>query len=300
MAWTDLSGAFGFGTKLTSTQQQQLRDNIAAAFNGDAGAPTLQTAAIATGAVDTAAIATGAVGQDEVAASAIGQGELKSTTGSVLDAGPGIGYLTLPGGEYGFYPQIRMSSTASTAYLANMVANDDPAGTITSQSGFTSYTTAIQIGSNTGNTIYAQQRYIQASPPYKIGDITWGHFVFLLKEIATGKIKSMYEAEDPPWAYNGSVWNAKDSIKRIQEIPHPFINYFNEDPSISGFEIILIDMSEINMTILMDEMRIEETKEKIEFFKDKLKLDKKNPKVLVDIPTIDGFTNKIKFEKPGV
>ena len=28
MAWTDLSAAFGYGTKLTSTQQQQLRDNV--------------------------------------------------------------------------------------------------------------------------------------------------------------------------------------------------------------------------------------------------------------------------------
>jgi hypothetical protein len=39
--WTDLSGVFTFGSKLTSTQQSQLRDNITAAFEGAAGAPTL-------------------------------------------------------------------------------------------------------------------------------------------------------------------------------------------------------------------------------------------------------------------
>lgn len=43
MAWTDLSAAFGYGTKLTSQQQQQLRDNIKAAFDGDADAPVLLT-----------------------------------------------------------------------------------------------------------------------------------------------------------------------------------------------------------------------------------------------------------------
>ena len=51
MAWTDLSAAFAYGSKLTSAQMQNLRDNITALANGDAGAPKIQTAAIADGAV---------------------------------------------------------------------------------------------------------------------------------------------------------------------------------------------------------------------------------------------------------
>lgn len=47
MAWTDLSSAFVFGSKLTSAQMQNLRDNITALANGDAGAPEIQTAALA-------------------------------------------------------------------------------------------------------------------------------------------------------------------------------------------------------------------------------------------------------------
>ena len=43
MTWVNLSSAFGYGTKLTSQQQQQLRDNIKAAFDGDANAPNLLT-----------------------------------------------------------------------------------------------------------------------------------------------------------------------------------------------------------------------------------------------------------------
>ena len=47
MTWVDLSAAFGYGTKLTSTQMQNLRDNIAALAAGDSGHPEIQTAAFA-------------------------------------------------------------------------------------------------------------------------------------------------------------------------------------------------------------------------------------------------------------
>lgn len=46
MAWTNLSSAFGFGSVLTSTQMQNLRDNLAALAAGDSGAPAIQTAAL--------------------------------------------------------------------------------------------------------------------------------------------------------------------------------------------------------------------------------------------------------------
>ena len=46
MAWVDLAAAFAFGTKLTSAQMQNLRDNLTALANGDSGAPPIQTAAI--------------------------------------------------------------------------------------------------------------------------------------------------------------------------------------------------------------------------------------------------------------
>lgn len=45
MAWTDLAAAFAYGSKLTSAQMQNLRDNVTALANGDAGAPPIQTAA---------------------------------------------------------------------------------------------------------------------------------------------------------------------------------------------------------------------------------------------------------------
>lgn len=51
MAWVDLSAAFSYGSKLTSAQMQNLRDNLTAIANGDSGAPQIQTAAIANNAV---------------------------------------------------------------------------------------------------------------------------------------------------------------------------------------------------------------------------------------------------------
>ncbi|MCG8044374.1 MAG: hypothetical protein N0C89_07920 [Candidatus Thiodiazotropha endolucinida] len=42
MAWVDLSTAFESGTTLTSTQMQNLRDNLQAMMDGDTGAPRLE------------------------------------------------------------------------------------------------------------------------------------------------------------------------------------------------------------------------------------------------------------------
>lgn len=66
MTWVNLSSVFQYGTTLTSTQMQNLRDNIAAAFNGDSGAPSLQTNAIADGAVTHPKIGTAAVGPNNL------------------------------------------------------------------------------------------------------------------------------------------------------------------------------------------------------------------------------------------
>ena len=45
--------------------------------------------------------------------------------------------------------------------------------------------------------------YIQASPPYDIGDGECCTFIFLLIENGTGKVLAGYHAPDPVWANNG-------------------------------------------------------------------------------------------------
>lgn len=42
MTWVDQTGAFGFGTQLTSTQMQNLRDNMSAMAAADSGSPVIK------------------------------------------------------------------------------------------------------------------------------------------------------------------------------------------------------------------------------------------------------------------
>ena len=78
---------------ITTTLVTRLRDNPIAISEGTSPAPSIQTAAYASGSVDAAAIGTGEVGQSEIGAAAVGQSEIKNTSGSVT----GVGNFTLPG-----------------------------------------------------------------------------------------------------------------------------------------------------------------------------------------------------------
>lgn len=76
------------------------------------------------------------------------------------------GSATLPGGQYGFYPQVKTSGAATTL------------------------------------TGLAQQRYVTASPPFDLGDGATQGFIFVLFD-SLDNIVSTYAADVPPWAYNG-------------------------------------------------------------------------------------------------
>jgi hypothetical protein len=68
MAWTDIDNALvSVGALPFATTIQALRDNPVAIANGDAGAPKIQTAGIADGAVQFTKLATGAGETDWVA-----------------------------------------------------------------------------------------------------------------------------------------------------------------------------------------------------------------------------------------
>lgn len=205
MTWVDLSSAFAYGTKLTSTQMQQLRDNLTAMANGDSGAPQVQTAGIADDAVTTAKIDDGAVTQAKLSAS-VGQGELKTSTGEVSTNGST--HLTLPGGSYGFYPQTKCGAAA---HVTAQIAKD--------YAGSAAYETKIYLTSDGTGWVYAQQRYVTAS-----GEIFW---CFMLRNRESGKIMSAYASPDHPCFGNGG-----DPVK----VSHPFTDF---DPKI--YEIIVIN-----------------------------------------------------------
>ena len=99
MAWTVITDAtLEVGKALRALTMRNLRDNIAAVANGDAGAPQIQTAAIAAGAVTTAKIAAGNVTTDRIAAGNVTTDRIASGAVAAWNASLGTGEI----GTYAF------------------------------------------------------------------------------------------------------------------------------------------------------------------------------------------------------
>jgi len=147
----------------------------------------------------------------------IAQTKLKTSQGEVSTASADT-FLTLPGGEYGFFPQIKNSAGG------NFVMTLSGRGDAQPMSPGTSYITTVCITRLSG-TAYAQQRYVTASGK--------DHWIFLkiaktyfeeldFQGIKTGnvfkkgQIVSSYQAPDHP-----SYGNGGDEIK----LSHPFASH---------------------------------------------------------------------------
>ena len=143
--------------------------------------------------------------QTEIATAAVGQAELKTANGDVsvsTTEGTTQANLTLPGGAYGFWPRLRNTSNAGDVpKLAQILDNS-----VVPQSVTTSNVARIVLqtqGGGSGATLFANQQYIQASPPYDLGNGEVAGFIFALIDNATGDPIAMYQAPEPPWALNG-------------------------------------------------------------------------------------------------
>jgi hypothetical protein len=162
-------------------------------------------AAHTAGGLHTLKIATGDiidlnVTEAKLAASAVAQGKLKTSIGEVSSGAGQRIMLTLPGGEYGFYPQHK-SSTGN---------NENSHFWQVGGGGFpvtlgTTYQTRLTIWADSGQTLSAQQRYVTAS-----GLDLW---VFAIVEVATGDIVAAWQAFDHPAYGNGGD---------PATVPHPF------------------------------------------------------------------------------
>jgi len=170
---------------------------VPGSINGQGALATLNT-------VTATEIDAGAVGQSEVATDAIGQAELKDATGIVSTTTTGV-LLTLAGGQYGFYPQIRSAVSGSGIYEASMASSDDTDSASLSVALTATYNTRITLGNSAATTIFAQQRYFTASKPYDLGDGEVGRFIFALINNTTRKVESVYQATEAPWHYNGKT-----------------------------------------------------------------------------------------------
>ena len=186
----------------------KVRDNPLAIQENDGTAPTNAYATLAATISSQGALATlNSVSQSTVDANAIGQSELKDSTGTVSASGTGT-ILTLAGGSYGFYPQIRTGAAVAyyiTAGMVDSVSGDSTPATVYNAYNIgTSYLTRISLSTN-GSTINAVQRYFTASKPYNLGDGEVGRFIFAIINNATREVESVYQATEAPWHYNGKT-----------------------------------------------------------------------------------------------
>ncbi len=134
-----------------------------------------------------------------IANSAIEQAHLKTTTGDMAQAvGNVVEMFTGPGGEYGFWPTVKASAggSASISICTPLSSGSFSIGT--------SFVNRFVLNYFSGSQkITARQRYIQASPPYNLGDGDIHTFIFAKIENGTGILQSLWIAPDPPWANNG-------------------------------------------------------------------------------------------------
>ena len=143
-------------------------------------------------------LAAGSVDQTAIGSSAVGQDELKASAGSASSVIVGVsssGTLVKTGGAWSWHT---LSSTnpsidAPAAFKGIVFgAGDTVAGTF----GF------FNAHSSLSKTVFMDELYILASPPYDLGDGEIPLFICVAVN-SNGEIVGSCMAPDPIWAYNG-------------------------------------------------------------------------------------------------
>lgn len=204
MTWVDLSASFSYGSQLTSTQMQNLRDNITALANGDAGAPEVQTAALADNcvtnaklsisAIDTPEIADDAVTEAKLGPSSTDQTALKTSTGSVTGtANREVVAAVME--DYCFSPSVWADSDDANAVwkmLPRLLPTD---------SGVTTGRFSLENTADVDGDYSVRWRYVTATDRPFI-------YAILDKE---GRMRHVWACEDPPTKY----WHLKERPKNF-------------------------------------------------------------------------------------
>ncbi len=158
-----------------------------AVANGGTGSSTASAARTALGLGSLATLST------------ISQGNLNTSSGQVSTTNTStLVTLTLPGGAHGFWVRLKETGDGVTSQIA-----------VSSQVG-TSFVTNITLRATNSGTVTAEQTFIQASPPYDLGDGEIPLFVFAIVDNISGEIETSYAAPAAPWHYNGPTNIAAD------------------------------------------------------------------------------------------
>jgi hypothetical protein len=129
-----------------------------------------------------------------IAAASIKQAMLDTSLETITQTGAGSANYTSSAGAWSFYLQMVRSTASGSGDVQVGLAYTG-----------TSYTTNIHVSSNTTGNTSARHRFINASPPWDMGDGEIPLFIFLNIENGTGDIVGITVAEAAPWHYNGST-----------------------------------------------------------------------------------------------
>lgn len=164
---------------------------------------------IAANAVGASEIAANAVGASEIAAGAVAAGKLKTTyqtmsgTANTIND-PRVVKVAAVGGYYHFGSSLVWSNVTRSNIGVSV---DFGRGTQSTSAVNIAHLGAWNSNSyssvNYGVLLYARTRYIQASPPYDLGDGEIPLFIFALVENTTGNIDMISASPDAPWHHNG-------------------------------------------------------------------------------------------------
>lgn len=138
----------------------------------------------------------------------VSQAKLKTAIGEVSTTVPSS-LLTLPGGEYGFYPQFKTSADIGVgAIMLGRFTSDIKSSFEPGHMNLPSYSTSILLSERDDGTLYAKQRYVTSSGR--------DHWMFFLIDKDTKQVLAAYQAPDHPCYGSGGDEN---------DIPHPFGSY---------------------------------------------------------------------------
>jgi len=225
-----------------------------------------------------------------IGAAKVSQSKLKTSTGSVsvsvyksLTATSLA--LTLPGGEYGFYPRIRGDNNSTHGSTSKAIAQIS--NVVVAAGADTGYITRIYLTvQNIDNTIsdayyytYANQRYVTSS-----GEVFW---IFILRDKVTKRIVGMYQAPDHPCFGNGG---------KPLLVSHPFGSY---DPETQ--EIIVINPSHEEVEAMKkkgERGEDEPDKDLLEVIMEEYEIDEDSKPVWPTIPVTVGLPKD--YESKGM
>ncbi len=162
------------------------------------------------GSIDLAHMSANSVDSAQLVAASVKQGELSTALqqSSASISALGIAEITFTGGTYNFMAGIGSSAFGSSAQ------GDIDGMTITphNNGAYQNVIAIMNTQSGASDTYFFQSRYIQASPPYDLGDGEIPLFIFVIIDNSTGDIVGVDIAADPPWANNGPTDIRADRI----------------------------------------------------------------------------------------